>query len=166
VEALSKLVYGERFRHFMQDCPGAFRSLKKLALQNLWFDDPTGVNNLVRGCHALQHRLSLTSCGLFPKTVLQAMDNDDEPPRLPMLTIDAPQSRLQVLVCEFCYIGGVELVQAPKLASRQALVQRRAPSSRFQGSSPADLVWLRSIAATLACDYVRSRSSTALWSSS
>jgi hypothetical protein len=71
------------------------------------------VNNVVRGCHALQH-LSLTSCGLCPKTVLQAMD--DEPRRLPMLTIDAPQSRLQALVCEFCYIGGVGLVQAPKLA--------------------------------------------------
>ncbi|CAD6241831.1 unnamed protein product [Miscanthus lutarioriparius] len=118
-DALTKLGYGERFRHFLQDCPGAFRSLTKLNLQNLWFDDPAEVNNLVRGCHALQ-RLSLSSCVLCPKALLLAMDDDDDddgPPRLPMLTIDAPQSRLQTLVCEHCIMGGVELVQAPELVT-------------------------------------------------
>jgi hypothetical protein len=40
VEARTKLGYGERFRHFIQDCPGAFRSLNKLALHNLWFRRP------------------------------------------------------------------------------------------------------------------------------
>jgi hypothetical protein len=115
-DARTKLGYGERFRHFVQDCPGAFRSLKKLALQNLWFDDPAEVNNLVRSCHALQH-LSLSSCGLCPKALLLAMDDDEPLPRLPMLTIDAPQSRLQTLVCQFCIMGGVELVQAPELVT-------------------------------------------------
>jgi hypothetical protein len=115
-DARTKLGYGERFRHFVQDCPGAFRSLKKLALQNLWFDDPAEVNNLVRSCHALQH-LSLPSCGLCPKALLLAMDDDEPLPRLPMLTIDAPQSRLQTLVCQFCIMGGVELVQAPELVT-------------------------------------------------
>jgi len=117
-DARTKLGYGERFRHFLQDCPGAFRSLTKLNLQNLWFDDPAEVNNLVRGCHALQ-RLSLSSCGPCPKALLLAMDDDDDdgPPRLPMLTIDAPQSRLQTLVCDHCIMGGVELVQASELVT-------------------------------------------------
>ena len=77
VEARTKLGYGERFRHFLQDCPGAFRSLTKLNLQNLWFDDPAEVNNLVRGCHALQ-RLSLSSCVLCPKALLLAMDDEQK----------------------------------------------------------------------------------------
>lgn len=42
-------------------------------------------------------------------------DDDAGPPRLAKLTIDAPRSRLQTLVCDCCFMGGVELVQAPEL---------------------------------------------------
>lgn len=52
-EARAMLGYGHRFTSFLQDCPGASRSLTRLTVQNLWFPDPDVVNNLVRGCNAL-----------------------------------------------------------------------------------------------------------------
>jgi hypothetical protein len=100
----TKLGYGERFRHFVQDCPGAFRSLTKLARPA----EPCGsttrpkVNNLVHSCHALQH-LSLSSCGgLCPKAFLLvlAMDDDDRAASSSAPHADAPQSRLRTLVCQ------------------------------------------------------------------
>jgi len=117
----TKLGYGERFRHFVQDCPGAFRSLTKLARPA----EPCGsttrpkVNNLVHSCHALQH-LSLSSCGgLCPKAFLLvlAMDDDDRAASSSAPHADhrvaAPHSGVSV----FCIMGGVELVQAPELVT-------------------------------------------------
>lgn len=64
-----------------------------------WLPDPDVVNNLVRGCNALEY-LSTLFCGFVPETVL---------------TIDAPESRLKTLLCDRCNVAGVELVQAPNL---------------------------------------------------
>ncbi|CAL4967508.1 unnamed protein product [Urochloa decumbens] len=116
-EARAAPCYGERFGQFRRDCPGAFRSLTKLTLRGLWFHDMAELNGLVRGCDALAF-LSLTSCGVaFPKPSLPpAMDGGGEATRRPALTIDAPWSRVQVLLCDLCHFGGVELVQAPALA--------------------------------------------------
>lgn len=109
----TRLGYGERFKHLA--CSGAFRCLTKLTLRNLCFDDPDMVNNLVRRCNALEF-LFLSACGLYSR----AIDDDDGDSRFlpwPVLSIDAPQSRLQYLLCDSCHIGGVQLVQAPALVA-------------------------------------------------
>ncbi|KAF8691657.1 hypothetical protein HU200_040040 [Digitaria exilis] len=113
LEEQTKLGNGERFGHFLHDCPGAFRSITKLTLKDMWFHDAAELNsNLLRGCNNLQF-LTLSSCGIFyPKT----LPNADEPSRPPALTIDAPELRLEFLRCDLCDIGGVELVQAPALS--------------------------------------------------
>ncbi|TVU27828.1 hypothetical protein EJB05_19329, partial [Eragrostis curvula] len=121
VEERIKPGYGDRFKHLLKDCPGAFRRrLTKLTLQNVWFRDTAEVNDLIfRGCDALEF-LSLTWCGLTSP----ALDGDEAPPdrwHWPVLSIDAPQSRLQMLLCDWCHIGGVELVQAPALAALRYL---------------------------------------------
>ncbi|KAL6633351.1 hypothetical protein ACP70R_026022 [Stipagrostis hirtigluma subsp. patula] len=110
------LGYGDRFVHLVQDCPGVFRSLTKLTLKNLWFSDADELSNLVRRCSALKF-LSLSSCGFRPDTSLIIDDDEAPPPRPPVLTIDAPRSPLEILLCDFCYIAGVKLVQAPALGA-------------------------------------------------
>ncbi|KAL6633354.1 hypothetical protein ACP70R_026025 [Stipagrostis hirtigluma subsp. patula] len=102
-------VYGERFTGFVRDCPGAFRSLTKLAVQFLWFEDQDALRNLVRGCGALEF-LSLEFCGL-----LRPPAPDTDLTLAAALTIDAPESRLRTLVCDYCFIRRVELVHAPAL---------------------------------------------------
>nr|TKW42127.1 hypothetical protein SEVIR_1G363200v2 [Setaria viridis] len=99
----------------MQDCPGAFRSLTKLTLQDLWFHDMAELNGLVRGCDALLF-LSLSSCALLPPI-------GDEPPQRPPLAIDAPD---------------VELVQAPELVALRyrAIVVEDSPPVSF-GCTPS-----------------------------
>ncbi|KAL6591393.1 hypothetical protein ACP70R_049896 [Stipagrostis hirtigluma subsp. patula] len=109
----SMISYGERFKNFVRDCSGAFRSLTKLTVRSLWFKDQDALRDLVRGCDALEF-LSLTFYGLLrppaPETnlILPAV-----------LTIDAPRSRLKTLVCDYCYIERVELAQAPALVELQ-----------------------------------------------
>ncbi|RLN07630.1 uncharacterized protein C2845_PM11G22660 [Panicum miliaceum] len=107
--------YSERFRDFLKDCPGAFRSLTKLTLEFLWFEDQDALRNLVGGCNAFEF-LSLKFCGLFRP---RSPDLDDIVIRPAVLTIDAPHSRLKTLVCDHCYIERVELVQAPALVELQ-----------------------------------------------
>ncbi|PVH67144.1 hypothetical protein PAHAL_1G436500 [Panicum hallii] len=109
------VTYSERFRDFLKDCPGAFRSLTKLTLESLWFKDQDALRNLVRGCNALEF-LSLMFCGLFRP---RSPDLDDIVIRPAVLTIDAPQSRLKALVCDQSYIERIELVQAPALVEFQ-----------------------------------------------
>ncbi|KAL6633353.1 hypothetical protein ACP70R_026024 [Stipagrostis hirtigluma subsp. patula] len=105
----SMISYGERFTGFVRDCPGAFRSLTKLAVQFLWFEDQDALRNLVRGCGALEF-LSLEFCGL-----LRPPAPDTDLTLAAALTIDAPESRLRTLVCDYCFIRRVELVHAPAL---------------------------------------------------
>ncbi|TVU02199.1 hypothetical protein EJB05_52323, partial [Eragrostis curvula] len=114
-EARTKLGYGDRFKHLLKDCPGAFRSLTKLTLQNLLFRDPAVVNDLVRGCDALEY-LSVKFCGFLAPGVWRLW-NVDEATTTPELLIDAPQSRLKTLVCYGCHISRVRLAQAPALVT-------------------------------------------------
>ncbi|KAL6633355.1 hypothetical protein ACP70R_026026 [Stipagrostis hirtigluma subsp. patula] len=118
-ERRTMLGYGARFKHLMQDCAAAFRSLTKLTLQYLWFHGPAALNDVVRGCGALEF-LHVNQCGFIPDGV-ELDDGDGGAPPC-ALTIDAPRSRLRMLVCNFCYIGRLELAQAPELA----FVQHRA----------------------------------------
>ncbi|CAN6233037.1 unnamed protein product [Urochloa humidicola] len=124
---------GERFVQFRRDCPGAFRSLTRLTLRDVWFhDDMAELNGLVRGCHALVF-LSLASCG-----VAMGGGGGGEPPRRPALSIDAPGSRLRTLLCELCDIGGVELVQAPALAGLRYRVRGLEDSAAISfGAAPS-----------------------------
>lgn len=104
-----KLGYGERFQHLLP-AGACFRSaVTKLSLEHVWFRDPAVVNDLVQECNALRF-LSLSACGFLPEGDL---DIDEAP--LPVLIIDAPQSRLSSLQCIQCYIDHVDLVQAPAL---------------------------------------------------
>ena len=107
--------YSQRFRDFLEDCPAAFRSLTRLTLEFLWFEDQDALRDLVRGCDALEF-LSLKFCGLFRP---RSPDLDDDIIRPAVLTIDVPRSRLKTLVCDHCYIERVELVQAPALVELQ-----------------------------------------------
>ncbi|KAL6911321.1 hypothetical protein ACP4OV_000126 [Aristida adscensionis] len=132
------LGYGERFVHFAGDCPGAFRSLAKLTLRSLWFhgDGAAALGELVRGCDALEF-LCLKDCGLLPDGATE-IAGDGPPPCA--LAIDAPRSRLRALLCDFCYVGRLELVHAPALAFVQyravfledsrPILFRRTPSLR------------------------------------
>jgi hypothetical protein len=107
--------YSQRFRDFLEDCPAAFRSLTRLTLEFLWFEDQDALRDLVRGCDALEFP-SLKFCGLFRP---RSPDLDDDIIRPAVLTIDVPRSRLKTLVCDHCYIERVELVQAPALVELQ-----------------------------------------------
>lgn len=137
-EERTKLGYGERFVHFLQGCPATFRSLTKLTLHDLWFHDPAELNGLVRRCNALVF-LSLSSCALLPVPPVGVGGDDvEEPPRRPPLSIDAPESRLQTLLCDLCRIGGVELVRAPELVGLRyrAIVFEDSPPVSF-GCTPS-----------------------------
>ncbi|KAL6633349.1 hypothetical protein ACP70R_026020 [Stipagrostis hirtigluma subsp. patula] len=134
-DARTMLGYGERFMDFLAvDCPGAFRSLTKLTLSCLWFTDPAVLNNLVRGCDALEF-LSLAFRGFLMEPVAEVDDA-----RLAKVTIDAPQSRLKTLLCIECLLAFVDLVRAPAMAAFHYAwwfdCPRRFPPVRF-GSTPS-----------------------------
>ncbi|KAL6912299.1 hypothetical protein ACP4OV_001104 [Aristida adscensionis] len=109
-EAATMLGYGGRFRDFLADCPGAFRRLTSLTLDNLWSAGAAVLEELVRGCAALEF-LCLNFCGFVHLDAGQ--DVDDAPPAV--VTIDAPRSRLKTLLFVQCCVERVKLVQAPAL---------------------------------------------------
>ncbi|KAL6912297.1 hypothetical protein ACP4OV_001102 [Aristida adscensionis] len=112
---LTMLGYGDRFRQFVHDCPGAFRCLTELTVESLWWRDAAVVSDLLRRCAALEH-LCLRRCGLVAGPV-QAGDMAGAP--MLELAVDAPRSRLKTLVCDSCHVGGVKLVHAPELVAFQ-----------------------------------------------
>lgn len=74
------VLFGQRFVSFLHACPGAFKLLTKLTLQNLVFED-SDVPNILDTCNKLQ-LLSLRCCELGQD---------------PVLKIDAPCSDLRAL---------------------------------------------------------------------
>ncbi|TVU27813.1 hypothetical protein EJB05_19314, partial [Eragrostis curvula] len=116
---LSNMIgYSKRFTDFLSDCPHGVlaRSLTKLYLQFLWFEDQEEgkdvLGKLVRGCAALES-LHVRSCGLFRPR----LPDDDRGVHFPaVMTVDAPaESRLKTLVLDGLFAWQVDLVRAPAL---------------------------------------------------
>ncbi|KAL6640759.1 hypothetical protein ACP70R_021882 [Stipagrostis hirtigluma subsp. patula] len=105
------LGHGERFGQFVRDCPGALRRVTELTVHAHWFHDPAVLNDVVRGCGALEH-LAVVRCGFVEDD--GKLHYDYAAPLV--LAIDAPESRLRTLVCDGCRVDSVKLVQAPALA--------------------------------------------------
>ncbi|XBI99962.1 hypothetical protein VPH35_019952 [Triticum aestivum] len=92
------VLFGQRLMSFSNACPGAFKALTKLTLQNLAFEN-SDVTNLLNTCNKLK-LLSLRSCELVQESSLE---------------IDAPCSELGALelICFGCI--QVDLICLPKL---------------------------------------------------
>lgn len=94
------VLFGQRFMNFFHACPGTFRHLTRLILQNLILED-FDLPNLIDTCNKLRV-LSLTSCDTVAGEEY-------------VLKIDAPRSELVTLEIITCGFARVDLIHVPKL---------------------------------------------------